>query len=190
MKIWCRDFRDEFYTDASMRDVTRYRGIAFMLGRRVGDRFPSGAIIDLRSEKPPTDFFMAGAFPVISAKLKSVLDSFSVQGEFLPVKLAASDGDAEGGDWYCFNATDVIDCLDRELSIFTPEKDFATKIKRLIIRDELCDQSPLVLAAKTIPYLIIVRDELSQRIVETGCTGVVFKDACEWRDPVYPADLR
>jgi hypothetical protein len=182
--IWCRDFRDRFYTDAAMRDVTRYRGIAFMSGRSVRDRFPADAIIEIRNKRRPTDFFMAGPYPVVSAKLKSILDRFSVEAEYLHIQIVGRHDPP--GEWFCFNVTKMANCFDRVNSQYTTEQDFATDIERVAINEAVCGTSPLVLAEKTIPRLLVVRDDVAEAITSAGCTGVVFRRPEDWRNPVNP----
>jgi hypothetical protein len=186
MKIWCQDFRDRIYTDAIMRDATRFRGIAFMFGRSLTDRFPTDATIEIRSERAPTDFFMAGPFPVVSSRLKGILEEFAVQGEFMPVRLVRRKGDPVIGNWYCFNAVQVCACFDRTRSRFEAEQDYATNIERLAINDSACKSAPLVLAEKTIPHLLVVRDDLANAITSAGCSGVFFETPDVWRNPVNP----
>lgn len=187
MMIWCEDFRDEVYPDAAMQDVRRYRGLGFMLGKSLAGRFPSDAAILVRSETP-TDFFMAGSFPVVSLKLKELLDSFGIIAEYFEVSLLDVNGRKIVGKWYCFNIPADIDCFDRRQATFTNEMGFATKIERVAIDECNIGTIPLVLVAKTVPMLILARDDVAQSIVRAGCTGIVFKSCSEWRNPVRPVN--
>lgn len=187
MLIWCEDYRDEVYTDAAMQDVRRFRGLAFMLGRSLAGRFPSDATVLVRSESP-TDFFMAGPFPVVSHKLREILGSFGVVGEYFDVSLRDGIGRQIAGQWYCFNIPKDIDCFDRSRATFDDEMGFATNIASVAIDDSNVCTIPLVLVAKTVPMLILVRDDVAEAIIHAGCTGVVFRSYSEWRNPVRPVN--
>jgi len=185
MKMWCRDFSDAQFTDAAMDDAGRYRGITLMSGRSVADRFPSDASIISRRKRPPCDYFLAGPFPVVSSKLRTVLDSFAVDAEYLPVAVESPNAQYVAGDWYCFNVLNVADCLDRERSVFTPEREFATKIKEIVLQEEYCT-GPLMLIAKAIPFLLVARDDVADAVATARCTGVVLKNPEDWTTPTQP----
>ena len=185
MRIWCEDFRDNVYTDAMMRDMERVPG-GFMLGRSLIDHFPNDATMEIRSKRKPADFFWAGSFPVVSLRLKKLLDEFGVQAEYLRVKLVRRDDSLIPGDWFCFNVIEVADCFDRSQSKFKAEQDYAGDIEHLVINESACRGSPLVLAKKTFPGLWIVRDDVADAIKAAGCDGVLFKRPEDWRDPVNP----
>jgi hypothetical protein len=186
MKIWCQDYRDRVWVDAAMRDVSRFRGLSFCEGERLSDRFPADATVELRTRRSPTDYFSAGVFPFVSAKLRSILEAHQVQAEFLPVVLTRKKGEPIAETWYCFNPLVTSDWFDRTRSVFTPEQRFATKIERVAIDEARCGDEPLVVAENTIPDLIAVRDDLADAILSAGCTGVVFKLAKDWRNPTNP----
>lgn len=188
MKIWCSDFRDSIYTDAFLMDGLRYSRIDMMFGHSVQTDFPADASIQVRSKRPPSDFFEAGSFPVVSARIRAILDDHKVVAEYMPVALRDQKGESFTGSWFCFNVTAVADCLDREKSQFTRKGMWATGIKRVAIDENKCSSQPLVLAAKTNPYLLVVQDNLASEIIGAGCSGVVFRDQQNWRNPIDPVD--
>jgi hypothetical protein len=169
-----------------MQDLDKFHNIPFMFGDRLMDRFPADATVLIRSNRPPTDYFKAGPFPVLSSRVRAVLDKFAVHAEFLRVSVALRNGDPSPGEWFCFNVLEVVDCLDRAKSQFTQEQNYAIDIGRVAINEEACRAAPLVLAAKTIPELVVVRDDVAEAIQAAGCSGVVLKDPREWTNPVYP----
>ena len=144
-----------------------------MFGRPLKERFPTDAVIDIRSKRGPSDYFTAGSFPVVSSKLKAVLDKFEVRGEFLPVTLVRRRDGIIQGDWFCFNAMQVADCFDRENSQFTLEQQFATDITRVAIVETACEGAPLTLASNTIPTLLVVRNDLAEAIASSECKDVL-----------------
>lgn len=187
MMIWCDDYRDELYTDAVIRDLALVDAVAIMFGRSVAADFPRNLEIVIRSKNAPTDFFMTGEFPIVSDKLKAILDHFEVAAEYFPVKLAAKAGKRVfRKKWFCFNLLTAVDCLDRKKSVFVNEKGWATKISRLAIINRKIGDKPVALVANTLPMLIVVQDSIAQRSLESGCTGVIFKSPSDWRNNAYP----
>jgi|GEM_PF-3275455 hypothetical protein len=186
MKIWCETFDDKNYTDAKMSDLTKLRGVKLLRGAIGSKAFPSDVYVEIRSSTRPTDFFRAGIFWIISAKLRSLLDSHNVESEYFPVGLRNKRGQELEGNWFCFNPTLILDWFDWSDSRFKMEQNFATEIKKLKSKPDGIGRHPLAVAARTIPVLIALSDELARDIIECGCTGVVFRDIKDWKDPVDP----
>jgi hypothetical protein len=184
MKIWCLDYRDRVFTDAAMQDVRRYSGLDLFSGA-IG-QFPTNSIIKLKSKRTPTDFFRAGEFWIVSLKLKGILDSRDVEAEYFPVSVINKAGEAVSGAWYCFNPTLILDWFDRSKSKFVAEHGFATHIEAIALNLTALGEVPLAVAAKTLPELVGVRDDVAESIVANGCTGVVFRDSQDWQNPVNP----
>lgn len=188
MRIWCADYRNSTYTDAAMRDVTRFRAMKYFDGATLAGQFPSDASVEVRTKRPPTDFFRAGVFWIVSAKLRQILESHRVEAEYFSVQLVDRRGKPRDGAWWCFNPTLVLDWFDWSRSQYVAEKNFATEIKTITARPEVLDGVPLAVAERTIPDLVAVSDELAAAIAESGCTGVVFREPSEWRNPVDPVN--
>lgn len=184
MRIWCLDYRDDRYTDALMHP--QVLGLSPFRGTELIERFPENAVIEIRSRRPPTDFFKTGLLWIISSKLQNILESQKVEAEYLPVQLHDRKGQPLDGAWFCFNATLIVDWFDREKSHFTDERGFATKIRRVAVDPDRFGDSPLSVAQSTIPALIGVRDDVAANIVSSGCTGVIFCKPQKWQNPVNP----
>lgn len=186
MKIWCVDYRDSVYTDAAMLDVTQFRGLRYFDGIRLNDRFPKDATLEVRTKRPLTDFFRAGVFWIVSAKLRSILDAHSVEAEYFPVRLLDSKGGMLTGSWWCLNPLLALDWFDWSQSKYVAEQTFASDITLVVARQEVLDGVPLALAQRTIPDLVAVSDGLATAIINNGCTGVVFREPHEWTNPKNP----
>lgn len=187
MFIWCTDYNDENYTDAVMQELRRFRGLKLFRGERLKERFPVDATILVQSNKPPTDFFRAGVFWIISDRLRRVLESHEVEGELLPLRLVDKQRSQINGAWWCFNPTLVLDCFDWCNSRYVLEQNFATQINVLRIKDDVIGNKSLVVTERTIPVLVVVGESLAKSIVNAGCTGVVFRKSEDWRNPEHPA---
>lgn len=183
-KIWCEDYNDDTCVDASISDPKRFIGVPLSSGRSLKDRFPENVKVIIRSERPPTDFFMAGPMCVISTTLKKVLESVKVSAEFFPVELQLPSGNLVRS-WFFFNPLESVECLDLQQSSFTSEDNFATNIERLFLYS-IQSEPPLYRIAKTIPVIIAVRDDVAEQVQVQGCTGMIFRNPSEWTNPMYP----
>lgn len=186
MKIWCLDYRDQIYTDATMRNVTRYRGMKFFRGIRYAEQFPSDGTVEVKSKRPPTDFFHAGIFWVISSKIRDILEFYNVEAEYFRLRVVDKKGNSFVGEWWCFNPTLVLNWFDRSQSRFVLEQDFATHIESIVINSAVLNDVPLSVAEKTIPVLVCARDDIAKSIVSNKCSGVVFRDPQDWQNPANP----
>lgn len=186
MKILCVDYSDSQYTDAKMRNLSRFRGLKLFRGEKLHERFPSNAVIEIRTKRPPTDFFRAGSFWIISEKLRQILESKNVEAEYFSVRLEDRIGNWIDGTWWCFNPILVLNWFDWSRSEFVFEQNFATEIKTVRVKYEVLDGVPLAVAERTIPVLVAVNDELAATINQSGCIGVLFVEPHEWKNPVDP----
>jgi hypothetical protein len=164
----------------------RFRGIKYFNGISLRERFPQDATVEVRTERPPTDFFRAGVFWIISSKLRSILESHGVEAEYLSVRLVNRSGHSLGGDWWCFDPTVVLDWFDWLQSEYVPEQNFATDIKTVRAKQGVLTDLPLAVAERTIPDLVAVSNGLAASIVHGGCIGVLFRDPQDWQNPVNP----
>lgn len=185
-RILCEDFSDETYTDAKVDNPRRFLGIPLTAGTTVGDRFPEGTSVIVRSRRSPGDFFMAGMMPVVSHKLKVILDSYGVRAEFIPVDVRRDSGQRSQSKFYCFNLLDKLDCLDRHQSLFVADRGFALDIERLVLVPASPAEPPVYLIANVIPSIVCARDDVASEIQQSECTGIVFRTPDQWKNPVRP----
>ncbi len=186
VRIWCEDSSDELSTDAGIQNTRQFLGLPFALGIPMIGRFPEATKLVLRSAGAPRDFFMAGPMPVVSERLRTILEGFRVAAEFFPVDVISKDGSSLGSRWCCLNVLSVVDCLDWEKSVYKLEKNFATGLERVALVDDAIGSQALCRIARAIPSLICASDCLSDAVVASGCTGVVFKKPEDWRNPRNP----
>lgn len=186
MKIWRVDYSDSIYTDASMQNIKWFRGLRYFDGIPLNDRFPKDATLEVRTERIPTDFFRAGVFWIVSAKLRNILEDHGVEAEYFSVRVLDRRANMLNGSWRCFNPLLAVDWFDWSQSKYVVEQTFATKITVVAARQELLNGVPLALAQRTIPDLVAVSDELAATITENGCTGFVFREPHQWTSPADP----
>lgn len=186
-KIWCDDFDDDTYTDAKIEDVRSFIGIPLASGRPLGDRFPKGTRVRIRSSGPPADFFMAGPMFVISEKMKTVFEQFHAKVEYFTLEARGVPQTALDSAYYFANLIEVVDCFDWERAEFTEEGGFATDIERLVFKASAIGDQPLFRVARTISSVVATSDALAALAQERGCSGVIFCDPSQWRNPTRPS---
>ncbi len=186
IKLWCQDYGEDFYTDAGLQNARRFIGVPLAACRSLIGLFPEDVRVVLRSDGDPADFFMAGPIPVVSPKLKAVLDIIEARVELFPVKIIGSRGGQQASDWYCLNILTEVDCFDWKNSKFTPENGFATNIERVSLVEQVIGLQPLFRVHNTIPSLVASTEPLADAVIQAGCSGVVFKTPAEWQNPMNP----
>jgi hypothetical protein len=183
--IWCNDFSDDTYTDASIEDLRQFIAVPLGVGKSIQSVFPAGTRVVIRGSNAPTDYFQAGPMSLVSSRLRSVLDDEGVNAEYIQTPIVSANGDVLSGRFYCFNLLEAVDCFDRAKSDFTPRKGLATRIQRVALRP-LSAEPPVYLAANTSPALVCTREDVAKAIIDAGCSGATFKSASAWRSPMNP----
>lgn len=184
-KIWRTEYNDSTYTDAAIEDVGRLVGIPLSGGHRLEGRLPPDLRLRIRGKKRPTDFFMAGPVRVASDRLKAVVERHSSSVEWFQLDRSGGSGTNR---YYLMNVTATADCLDRAGSEFTDKRGFATKLRRIRLDGSRLPQDELFLIDKTVPAVLVASDELAADVEHEGCTGLLFVEPEQWKDPTLPDD--
>ena len=180
--LWVRDRSEEMYTRARLDDPTQFRGLSLYSGKPVFARFPPNVRITVLSAEP-TDFFEVGPLPVVSGNLASILQRHDTSAELLPVSVVDQNGVESGRQWHCLNILEVIDCVDVTKSQFVENE--RNIVRRLVLTSAADGPSPLFLIANMRPPTRCIRDDVARDIIRATCTGVLFKTAAEWRNPMW-----
>jgi len=127
---------------------------------------------------------------IISKKLKEILDS-ECQGafDFYPVTIRNQKGRIVKASYYLAHLRIILDCMDREKSDFTINPintEHATRIRRLVLREDKIPDNIKIFALKEDPSLWLVQRELAKNIYrEFDCRGMLFikleNYGIEWR---------
>jgi hypothetical protein len=134
--------------------------------------------------------FATGLLPVYSTRLKSLMEDLGIKGiQYLPLRIRRRDGAKEVDGYYIANYLIVIDCLDRERSVYQVwTKDnllfwekrpymlgtFRDVTKAVIDSTKLSDAPIFRLWGWEI--MVVVREDVKQAIEEAGITGCVFRE--------------
>lgn len=186
-RIWCSTQIDEQITQAENLSIQDHydRNIGYMTGRPVARDFPPTTIA-VHSDHPPDDYFMVGAgMPIISERIKSVLDHFQVNAEFIPVRIVFENAEFREKQYWFMNVLEMLDVLDRNRGQYTYWSDpqFVThvdKIKKLAIDEEKAADRALFRIAKGAEYIIAVNDALAESLSSHGITGLHFVKPEAW----------
>ena len=167
--IWCTDYH-EAWTDAGLADVGRLIKVPLSSGRPLGDRFPRDMTLEIISRCEPDDFIYAGPAFVVSVQLRELFDQFGVEAEYYPLAVRHKRRPSDFLFWFA-NLTRTVDCLDRDGSVFKPEREFATDLRRLAFLPWAEPEPPLHRVSRTLPSIIGVNDSLGAAVLAGGFTG-------------------
>lgn len=159
-------------------------------GQRI-DNWKKDVAAYFNKEARLIDFpFSAYDIPIFSPKLIALMESNNITNiQFLPLKIINSTN-KNAIDGYCIaNYLDVIDCLDRNLSIYevwTKENllyweerpwmlNTYRDVKRIVLSNSKTVNSP-VFRLKGWEVAVIVREDVKKAIEQANITGCVFSE--------------
>jgi len=134
-------------------------------------------------QKPP-DFFPHASMAVVSGKLKDILEREQANVEFF--RLLIQHKKSLFDNFFIVNFLEVIDCLDKQETVFSDEGLISHSIKRLAVITDLVQGKALFRIAGTI--LLGVSDYLAAEVENAQCTGVWFSSPEQWRNAAIPSD--
>ncbi len=123
--------------------------------------------------------YVAGVqmFPVVSARLREVLDDAGVRGlEYHPaVLICADDGETDTG-YHVLNILNQVAALDRDrarVEIFPGTEDIVARVHELAVREEALAGYDLVRLEEVRP-IVLASDRLRATIEQSGVSGMTF----------------
>jgi hypothetical protein len=134
--------------------------------------------------------FADGLLPVYSTRLKSLLEDLGIEGiQYLPLRIKRQDGAKEVDGYYIANYLNVIDCLDRERSVYQvwTKDNLLFWEKRPQRLGTFRDVTKAVIDSKKISdapifrlwgweMMVVVREDVKRAIEEAGITGCMFRE--------------
>jgi hypothetical protein len=142
-------------------------------------------------EEEHTDYpFATSLLPVCSTRLKSLMENLGLENiQYLPLRIIRRDGPKEVDGYYIANYLNVIDCLDRERSVYQvwTKDNLLFWEKRLQRLGTFRDVTKAVIDSKKIgdapifrlwgwEMMVVVRENVKQVIEEAGITGCMFRE--------------
>lgn len=161
------------------------------LGKCIEDWDPDTTAYYDDEEVEYSDYpFVSGLLPVYSARLRSLMEGLGIEGiQYLPLKIKRRDGTQEVEGYSIANYLNVIDCLDRERSVYEvwTKDNLLFWEKRPDMLGTFCDVRRAVIDSKKtgdVPLfrlwgwemMVIVREDVKQAIEKAGITGCEFRE--------------
>jgi hypothetical protein len=138
-----------------------------------------------------TDFPIAtGLLPVYSTRLKLLMENLGLEDiQYLPLRIRRRDGGKEVDGYYIANYLNVIDCLDRERSVYQvwTKDNLLFWEKRPFMLGTFRDVTKAVIDSKKPgdtpifrlwgwEMMVVVREDVKLAIERAGITGCVFRE--------------
>ena len=152
-----------------------------------GNWFPNDLVYEIA---PDDGIKLVDATPnystllIISERLKSLLESESnASFEFLKIGIKDKKGHIIKKNYFIANLLDTIACVDMEKSNFRMDNIIKTQVdifKTLVLDQIKIESSKKIFRLAEMTSLIIVREDLAQKILDEGYTGVAFRDISEY----------
>ena len=183
-KVWCRSNSDEGYTQSRIVSDEWFESDVEPFSSMKG-RF-SELTVEITSNHPPGDYFQPGSMFVISGRLKSVFEKFSVDAEYFPVRVIDNDSEYTDDSYFFCNILTCVDGIDRTRGKYTfwqenGFEDHVDEIEELVIDEEKVAGHSLFCLAKGGEYIVCVCDELADQVLRLGFTGVSIIPPTKWR---------
>ncbi len=175
-------------------------------GRIIEDEYPKDAHFQFHKTEGNllTDYVnnIYGAF-MISQKLKDLLDSFDIDEtvvQYLPFKLSDKKGRPFDGTFYIVNPLESVECLDIDqiavaaknskyyhdtpkifhysgIQYTSDAREKVLNLSFIIVDKDKIPDDKLIFRIKEIPDHIIIRNDVMQKILDSGLTGMPFRTA-------------
>lgn len=136
--------------------------------------------------------YLAQNAPVISERLKNVLESLNLKNmQFLPAVIYDKWSE-EHKNFFIIHAYNMIRCMDKEKSKWRPSpwnSENAIGIEKLVLDNEVLDQIPLeerlVFALSELSAHVLYHQSIVEKILEINPTGLTVYRLSKW-DPSLP----
>lgn len=122
---------------------------------------------------------------VVSARVRAFLDSAEIKNvEFLPIKIINHKKRAEKAEYYLLNPLEIVDCIDMAASQArqdTLDPGMIDGVKQLVLRLDQIPPTATIFRAMYWPSAILVRTELSKKMIGDGLTNLRFVDPAKYK---------
>jgi hypothetical protein len=130
-------------------------------------------------QAPPglIDYFRANTFHIASAKLKSSLEAFSKDVEFVPVTLHYH-GKLIEHKYFILHPLRRIEGLDRKQSVFEEDEGFIISISKTVIDESKFEGIDCAYFAEG--SVVLLSDAVQRAMKASGCVGFQFTEISEF----------
>lgn len=178
-RIWGPAWADEELTDAWILD---YSEIASDLLPRMFSKDAPEIKMDLTvaTEDPPADYFSTGVPQFVSEPLKTTIEAFEVDAEFVPVTVLVGEDKVSEVPYFLMNVYESVDCLDEERGKYKYRKEPGKYNEIEEVIDLAIDESQAkghhLFWIDRVSQLLCVSQELQSAIRAVRYTGIGFRD--------------
>lgn len=182
VKIWCPEiFEDRPYDPNFPID----RDLGFHWSRYLFDNQPipsSPLSFNISEYISEFDYFEGDLIPVVSEKLKNILtNQIPDMVDFYPVQIFDNGREIEAEKFFIIKIKNEIECFDWERSNYET-RILKNGIKRIsairnlvLIEEKIKDQ--VIFKISEVNYFLVgLKEDLCQKILEAGVKGIEFKD--------------
>ncbi|NVJ08019.1 hypothetical protein HUW63_22605 [Myxococcus sp. AM001] len=151
-------------------------------GLRMDERFPVDVVLQMDGENKglaiPDIIANTVQFAIVSNRFKQLLAEHSAAHiEFLSVSIANHKGRIAAKDFFVANVLDQHDCIDLERSDVEQlglEPEILSGLFRLHVLEDRIPPEAKFFRLKSMPSVILIRDDLRAVIDAAGITGVKY----------------
>lgn len=115
---------------------------------------------------------------IVSDRFKRLLEeSGAPDVEYLPVKMTNHKGRIAAADYWIVNMLSLTEAVDRSRSVFdvdAADEDLIFSFDKLVLRDDVIASGPAFFRLKERPRLVLVRQDLAERIRQERLTGLLL----------------
>lgn len=121
---------------------------------------------------------------LVSDRFKRLLEeSGAPDVEYLPVKMTNHKGRIAAEDCWIVNMLNLKEAVDRGRSVFdvdAADEDLIFSFDKLVLRDDVIASGPVIFRLKERPRLVLVRQDLAERIQQERLTGLLLVETSKF----------
>jgi hypothetical protein len=131
------------------------------------------------------DYFEGEFIPIVSKKIKSILaEEVPRLVDFHAVEIVGKREDVDFNEFFILKITNEVECFDWENSDYNTRllKNNVKRIsaiRNLVLLEDKIKNQVIFKVAETNYFLACVREDLCMKIINSGATGIEFKDFSE-----------
>jgi hypothetical protein len=179
--FWKTSIEDDSCALKGLKNVPDFLGL--YAGKPMSMNFPPEAMARMDKDTPKitrlADVVTGVMVPVISPKVKAILESEGVEGvEYLPFKIINHKGKVASNEYCLLNPLVVIDCIDTERSVLRwnlLDPEMIMSSRSLVVKESALptSRSSIFRPAHWL-FKIVISKPLAELLASEGCTGLYF----------------
>ncbi|NJN12708.1 MAG: hypothetical protein HC815_34055 [Richelia sp. RM1_1_1] len=189
IKIWKEDtFHDELYADAWVIDKKIwFEWIQYILYDKLQPNNLEELSVRIEADIFVGDYFEANSIPVVSERVKNLLlAEVPEYVEFFPIQVFHHGKKMSKDSFFIMYIKEKTDCFDWEKSVYETQilnngEKSVISIRKLVLLSDRIKDKKIVRVAEVGYNVFGVREDLCQKILNSGVKGIEFKELSETR---------